>query len=61
MTLTKKKIKTQCVQIFSKAMDGQYGVFGNINPQKIEELNYEAFGFVRFECNYLFNANKMNI
>ena len=34
---TKKKIKTQCVQIFSKAMDGQYGVFGNINPQKIED------------------------
>ena len=32
----KKKIKTQCVQIYSKAMDGQYGVFGNINPQKIE-------------------------
>ena len=34
---TKKKIKTQCVQIFSKAMDGQYVVFGNINPQKIED------------------------
>jgi len=34
---TKKKVKTQCVQIFSKAMDGQYGVFGNINPQKIED------------------------
>ena len=32
----KEKIKTQCVQIYSKAMDGQYGVFGNINPQKIE-------------------------
>ena len=32
---TKKKIRTQCVQIFSKAMDGPYGVFGNINPQKI--------------------------
>ena len=32
----KEKVKTQCVQIFSKAMDGQYGVFGNINPQKIE-------------------------
>ena len=32
---TKSKVKTQCVQIFSKAMDGQYGVFGNINPQKI--------------------------
>ena len=32
----KEKIKTQCIQIYSKAMDGQYGVFGNINPQKIE-------------------------
>ena len=32
----KQKVKTQCVQIFSKAMEGQYGVFGNINPQKIE-------------------------
>tara|TARA_R100001443_G_scaffold61121_1_gene71353 strand:- start:1069 stop:1383 length:315 start_codon:yes stop_codon:yes gene_type:complete len=32
----KEKVKTNCVQIFSKAMDGQYGVFGNINPQKIE-------------------------
>ena len=31
----KEKVKTQCVQIFSKAMDGPYGVFGNINPQKI--------------------------
>ena len=33
---TKNKVKTQCIQIYSKAMDGQYGVFGNINPQKIE-------------------------
>ena len=32
----KEKVKTQCVQIYSKAMDGQFGVFGNINPQKIE-------------------------
>ena len=32
----KQKVKTKCVQIFSRAMDGQYGVFGNINPQKIE-------------------------
>ena len=32
----KEKVKTQCVQIYSKAMDGAYGVFGNINPQKIE-------------------------
>ena len=32
----KEKVKTNCVQIFSKAMDGPYGVFGNINPQKIE-------------------------
>ena len=33
----KEKVKTNCVQIFSKAMDGPYGVFGNINPQKIED------------------------
>ena len=32
----KEKVKTKCVQIYSKAMEGQYGVFGNINPQKIE-------------------------
>ena len=32
----KEKVKTKCVQIFSKAKEGQYGVFGNINPQKIE-------------------------
>ena len=32
----KEKVKTQCVQIYSKAMDGAYGVFGNINPQKID-------------------------
>ena len=38
----KEKVKTQCVQIFSKAMDGPYGVFGNINPQKINtEVNEE--------------------
>ena len=37
----KEKVKTQCVQIFSKAMDGPYGVFGNINPQKIESVNEE--------------------
>ena len=53
----KQKVKTNCVQIFSKAMDGQYGVFGNINPQKIENapntdellFNMEAFVFVRFD------------
>ena len=38
----KEKIKTQCIQIYSKAMDGQYGVFGNINRQKLErEVNEE--------------------
>ena len=37
----KEKIKTQCIQIYSKAMDGQYGVFGNINPQKLESVNEE--------------------
>ena len=38
----KEKVKTKCVQIYSKAMDGQFGVFGNINPQKLErEVNEE--------------------
>ena len=37
----KEKVKTKCVQIYSKAMDGPYGVFGNINPQKIESVNEE--------------------
>ena len=32
----KEKVKTKCIQIYSKAVDGPYGVFGNINPQKIE-------------------------
>ena len=32
----KDTIKTQCVQIYSKAMEGKYGTWGNINPQKIE-------------------------
>ena len=38
----KKKVKTKCVQIYSKAVDSQFGVFGNINPQKLErEVNEE--------------------
>ena len=37
----KEKVKTQCIQIYSKAMEGPYGVFGNINPQKIESVNEE--------------------
>ncbi len=38
----KEKVKTKCVQIYSKAVDGQFGVFGNINPQKLErEVNEE--------------------
>ena len=38
----KEKVKTQCVQIYSRAMDGQFGVFGNINPQQLErEVNEE--------------------
>ncbi len=32
----KEKVKTKCIQIYSKAMEGQYGTWGNINPQKIE-------------------------
>ena len=41
----KEKVKTQCVQIYSKAMDGQYGVFGNINPQKLEQKVNEELPF----------------
>ena len=33
--------KTKCVQIYSKYMDGKYGPWGNINPQKIESVNEE--------------------
>ena len=32
----KDTVKTQCVQIYSKVMEGKYGTWGNINPQKIE-------------------------
>ena len=32
----KDKVQTQCIQIYSKAMEGKYGTWGNINPQKIE-------------------------
>ena len=42
----RKEIKTQCIQIYSKAMEGPYGVYGNINPQKVEDapdLNQMAF------------------
>ena len=37
----KEKVKTQCIQIYSKVMDGKYGPWGNINPQKIESVNEE--------------------
>ena len=33
---TKDTIKTQYIQIYSKVMEGKYGPWGNINPQKIE-------------------------
>ena len=42
----RKEIKTQCIQMYSKKMVGPYGVFGNINPQKVEDapdLNQMAF------------------
>tara|TARA_B100001093_G_scaffold434170_1_gene431520 strand:- start:515 stop:829 length:315 start_codon:yes stop_codon:yes gene_type:complete len=32
----KEKVKTKGIVIYAKAMDGQFGIFGNINPQKIE-------------------------
>jgi hypothetical protein len=37
----KDTVKTQCIQIYSKVMDGKYGPWGNINPQKIESVNEE--------------------
>ena len=37
----KEKVKTKCVQIYSKAVDGPDGVVGNINPQKLESVNEE--------------------
>ena len=37
----KDTVKTKCVQIYSKVMDGKYGPWGNINPQKIESINEE--------------------
>ena len=32
----KKKVKTQGIYINAKALEGDFGSFGNINPQKIE-------------------------
>ena len=32
----KDTVKTQYIQIYSKVMEGKYGPWGNINPQKIE-------------------------
>ena len=38
----KEKVKTQCIYVNAKGLDGQYGLFGNINPQKLErEVNEE--------------------
>ena len=37
----KDPVKTQCIQIYSKVMDGKYGPWGNINPQKIESVTEE--------------------
>ena len=31
----KEKVKTQCIYVNAKGMDGQYGLFGNINPQTV--------------------------
>ena len=41
----RKEIKTQCIQIYSKVMDGKYGPWGNINPQKIESTVNEELPF----------------
>lgn len=32
----KENVTTKVIYINAKAMEGEYGVFGNINPQKIE-------------------------
>ena len=42
----KKKLKLNVYKSTVKAMEGPYGLFGNINPQKIEDapdLNQMAF------------------
>ena len=32
----KENVQTKCIYINAKALEGDYGVYGNINPQKIE-------------------------
>ncbi len=32
----KKNVEAKCIYINAKAMEGDYGVYGSINPQKIE-------------------------
>tara|TARA_R100001443_G_scaffold1595_3_gene5777 strand:+ start:2903 stop:3211 length:309 start_codon:yes stop_codon:yes gene_type:complete len=32
----KENVTTKVIYLNAKAIDGEYGVFGNINPQKIE-------------------------
>ena len=34
----KEKVKTQCIYVNAKGMDGQDGLFGNINRQKIDDV-----------------------
>ena len=33
----KENIQTKCIYINAKALEGDYGIYGNINPQKIED------------------------
>ena len=32
----KENVQTKCIYINAKALEGDYGIYGNINPQKIE-------------------------
>ena len=32
----KKNVEAKCIYINAKALEGDYGIYGNINPQKIE-------------------------
>ena len=35
----KENVQTKCIYINAKAMEGDYGVYGSINPQKIEGVS----------------------
>ena len=35
----KENVQTKCIYINAKALEGDYGIYGNINPQKIEGVS----------------------